>query len=145
MAAVQPAVILEAPSVVPRFAIAEFVVRVKEPPFQNPFTDAKLAGIFTDGKASLRMVGFADSPDGSVFRLRFSPTTVGVTYRYELTLKGGAKLTERVEAVRGSADNPMERNEVVAKARDLITPVLGAAKAAMNMTAFEAGIAAAGA
>jgi 2-methylcitrate dehydratase PrpD len=48
----------------------------------------------------------------------------------EVTLSSGAKLTERVEAVRGSAENPMERDEVVAKARDLMTPVLGAAKAA---------------
>jgi len=48
----------------------------------------------------------------------------------EVTLQGGTTLTERVEAVRGSAENPMERDEVVAKARDLLTPVLGAGKAA---------------
>lgn len=47
----------------------------------------------------------------------------------EVTLNGGKTLTERVEAVRGTADNPMERDEVVTKARDLVTPVLGAAKA----------------
>jgi hypothetical protein len=29
--------------------------------------------------------------------------------------------------VRGSAGNPMTRDEIIAKARDLITPVLGAA------------------
>jgi len=32
--------------------------------------------------------------------------------------------------VRGTSDNPMPRAEVVAKCRDLITPVLGAAKCA---------------
>jgi 2-methylcitrate dehydratase PrpD len=45
----------------------------------------------------------------------------------EVTLRGGEKLTERVEAVRGTAENPMPRAEVIAKCRDLITPVLGAA------------------
>jgi 2-methylcitrate dehydratase PrpD len=45
----------------------------------------------------------------------------------EVTLADGTKLTERVEAVRGSAENPMSREEVVAKSRDLMTPILGAA------------------
>lgn len=48
----------------------------------------------------------------------------------EVTLNDGKRLTQRVGAVRGTADNPMPRAEVVAKARDLITPVLGAAKGA---------------
>jgi 2-methylcitrate dehydratase PrpD len=48
----------------------------------------------------------------------------------EVTLADGTKLTERVEAVRGTAENPMTREEVSAKCRDLITPPLGAAKAA---------------
>jgi len=46
----------------------------------------------------------------------------------EVTLNDGTKLTERVEAVRGTPENPMNREEVVAKARDLIIPVLGATK-----------------
>jgi 2-methylcitrate dehydratase PrpD len=46
----------------------------------------------------------------------------------EVTLNDGTKLTERVESVRGTPENPMNREEVVAKARDLIVPVLGAAK-----------------
>jgi 2-methylcitrate dehydratase PrpD len=44
----------------------------------------------------------------------------------EATLTDGTKVTERVEAVRGTPDNPMTREEVVAKARDLMSPVLGA-------------------
>ena len=48
----------------------------------------------------------------------------------EVTLGDGAVLTERVEAVRGTAENPMPRDEVVAKCRDLIAPILGAQKAA---------------
>ena len=39
-----------------------------------------------------------------------------------MTLADGTKLTERVEAVRGTAENPMTREEVVAKARELMTP-----------------------
>ena len=45
----------------------------------------------------------------------------------ELTLADGTQLTEWVRDVRGTAENPMTRDEIVAKARDLITPVLGAA------------------
>lgn len=44
----------------------------------------------------------------------------------EATLTDGMKFTERVDAVRGTPDNPMTREEVAAKARDLMTPVLGA-------------------
>jgi len=45
----------------------------------------------------------------------------------EVTLTDGTKLNERVEHVRGTPDNPMTPAEVVAKARELMTPVLGAA------------------
>ena len=45
----------------------------------------------------------------------------------EVTLKDGTQLSERVDAVRGTPDNPMPRDEVIAKARDLIAPVLGTA------------------
>ena len=43
----------------------------------------------------------------------------------ELTFTDGTQLSERVEHVRGTPENPMSRTEVVAKARDLMTPVLG--------------------
>ena len=43
----------------------------------------------------------------------------------ELTLNDGSQLTEWIRDVRGTAENPMTREEVVDKARDLITPVLG--------------------
>jgi 2-methylcitrate dehydratase PrpD len=45
----------------------------------------------------------------------------------ELTLADGTQLSEWVRDVRGTAENPMTRDEVVEKARDLIAPVLGAA------------------
>jgi 2-methylcitrate dehydratase PrpD len=43
----------------------------------------------------------------------------------ELTLTDGTELNDWVRDVRGTAANPMTREEVVAKARSLITPVLG--------------------
>jgi 2-methylcitrate dehydratase PrpD len=58
---------------------------------------------------------------------RFLPTRAAVV---EVTLANGTHWSERAEAVRGTDKNPMTREEVVAKARDLITPVLGAAKCA---------------
>ncbi len=47
-----------------------------------------------------------------------------------VVLADGTELREHVKAVRGTADNPMPRDEVVAKCRDLIAPVLGATTAA---------------
>ena len=43
----------------------------------------------------------------------------------EIEFSDGTKLSERVSAVRGTPRNPMGRNEVIDKARDLISPVLG--------------------
>src|ERR1700682_4068543 len=43
----------------------------------------------------------------------------------EVTLADGTQMTEWVKDVRGTAENPMTREEVVAKARYLIGPVLG--------------------
>ncbi len=48
----------------------------------------------------------------------------------EIVLADGQRLTEHVEAVRGTADNPMTREEIITKSRDLMTPVLGAATCA---------------
>ena len=47
----------------------------------------------------------------------------------EIALTDGTKLTEHVTAVRGTPSNPMTRAEVVAKARELMAPVLGDANA----------------
>jgi 2-methylcitrate dehydratase PrpD len=45
----------------------------------------------------------------------------------DLTLADGTKLSRRVDNVRGTPENPMTREEVTTKAKDLIAPVLGAA------------------
>jgi 2-methylcitrate dehydratase PrpD len=43
----------------------------------------------------------------------------------EITLNDGTVLSERVNDVRGTVDNPMTREEVAQKARDLVEPILG--------------------
>jgi 2-methylcitrate dehydratase PrpD len=60
-------------------------------------------------------------PDAELDRLL--PARVAIV---EVTLADGTRLTETVKAVRGTAENPMPREEVIAKVRDLMTPVLGA-------------------
>jgi 2-methylcitrate dehydratase PrpD len=43
----------------------------------------------------------------------------------EVVLSGDRRFSEHVSAVRGTAQNPMTKDEVVAKCRDLMAPVLG--------------------
>jgi 2-methylcitrate dehydratase PrpD len=43
----------------------------------------------------------------------------------ELTFKNGRRIDARIGDVRGTPDNPMTREEVAAKSRDLIAPLLG--------------------
>jgi 2-methylcitrate dehydratase PrpD len=58
-------------------------------------------------------------PDAELTRLL--PARVAIV---EITLNDGTKLSDRVEAVRGTVRNPMTRGEVIDKARDLMGPVL---------------------
>jgi 2-methylcitrate dehydratase PrpD len=44
----------------------------------------------------------------------------------EVTLNDGTVMKERIDTVRGTPEDPMNKDEVVAKARDLMVPVLGA-------------------
>lgn len=62
-------------------------------------------------------------PDADLERLM--PLRVALV---EVTLGDGTHLRQRVDNVRGTPENPMTRDEIFAKARDLITPVLGAEK-----------------
>ncbi len=43
----------------------------------------------------------------------------------EVALRDGTSFSERAGAVRGTAENPMTREEVISKCRDLMTPSLG--------------------
>jgi 2-methylcitrate dehydratase PrpD len=58
---------------------------------------------------------------------RLLPKRVAVV---EVTLNNGTRLSERNDTVRGTPENPMTTDEVTAKARDLIYPVLGEKKGA---------------
>ncbi|HKW62741.1 MAG TPA: MmgE/PrpD family protein [Candidatus Acidoferrum sp.] len=62
-------------------------------------------------------------PDAELERLM--PLRVAIV---DVALADGSNLTQRVDNVRGTPENPMTRDEVIAKASELITPVLGAAK-----------------
>jgi 2-methylcitrate dehydratase PrpD len=62
-------------------------------------------------------------PDEQLERLM--PLRVAVV---EVQLMDGTHLTQRVDNVRGTPMNPMTRDEIVAKARDLIAPILGPAQ-----------------
>jgi len=68
-------------------------------------------------RAKVQLIGDAELE-------KLMPQRVGIV---EVTLNDGMRFTERVDKVRGTFENPMPRDEVIAKARDLITPVLGAA------------------
>jgi len=54
---------------------------------------------------------------------RLLPRRVAIV---EVTLGDGTRLREENDTVRGTPENPMSRDEIVTKARDLVTPVFGA-------------------
>jgi 2-methylcitrate dehydratase PrpD len=62
-------------------------------------------------------------PDEQLERLY--PQLVAIV---EVTLHTGTIYTQRIDAVRGTVQNPMTRGEVVAKCRDLMDPFLGLAQ-----------------
>jgi len=53
---------------------------------------------------------------------RLLPRRVAIV---EITFRDGTTVTERNDTVRGSPENPMTSEEVIAKARELMVPVLG--------------------
>jgi Protein of unknown function (DUF4038)/Domain of unknown function (DUF5060) len=80
----QPAPSVEA------YDFLEITVNVAVPDVGNPFTDVSLSGSFgKTGAASRTSVeGFCDSPDGSVFRIRFMPPSPG-DYTYSISYRQG--------------------------------------------------------
>jgi 2-methylcitrate dehydratase PrpD len=58
---------------------------------------------------------------------RLMPLRVAIV---KVQLTDGTHLAQRVDDVRGTPKNPMTREEIVAKARDLIAPILGPAQCA---------------
>jgi 2-methylcitrate dehydratase PrpD len=92
-----------------------------------------MAVMLVDGTASFASAhDKARMKDAAIVRHRAKvrlipndPQIVGRQAIVEVTLVDGTRLTEFVKAVRGTAENPMTRDEVVEKCRDLITPILG--------------------
>ena len=68
----------------------EVTVNVAGPDARNPFTDVTLRGWFAKAGAIERrnVEGFCDSPDGSVFRIRFMPPSPG-DYTYSVDYRQG--------------------------------------------------------
>jgi hypothetical protein len=62
-----------------RFDYVEITASVKGADARNSFTDASLTGTLetVDGKSHWNIEGFADSDDGSVYRIRFMPVAAG--------------------------------------------------------------------
>src|SRR5688572_7430305 len=82
---------LDGPKAVPRFDVAEFVLRVEKPAFANPFTDVAITGTFRGPRTDAVVAqGFADAADGSVFRLRFSPALAETEYQYHIRFSSPA-------------------------------------------------------
>src|SRR5690242_16019019 len=73
------------------YDFVEVTASVAGPDAHNPFTDAALHGSFakTGSAERTKVEGFCDSPDGSVFRIRFMPSSPG-DYTYEITYRQGA-------------------------------------------------------
>jgi 2-methylcitrate dehydratase PrpD len=68
-------------------------------------------------RAKVRLI-----PDQELERLM--PLRVAIV---NITLEDGSRLTQSVDNVRGTPENPMTRDEIIAKATDLIAPILGVA------------------
>ncbi len=73
-------------AVVEAYDFIEVTAHVDSPDVANPFTAASLTGFFARSGSPERVAiqGFCDSADGSVFRIRFMPSSPG-EYTYSLT------------------------------------------------------------
>jgi len=71
------------------YDFVEVTLSVEKPDAANPFTDVVVEGEFSrEGSQAVRVDGFCDSADGSIFRIRFMPTEPG-GYSYSVKYKQG--------------------------------------------------------
>ena len=72
------------------FDFVEITANVGTPVMRNPFIDGSITGEFEQNGSSDRVTvdGFCDSPDGSLYRIRFMPSKVG-SYTFRVTVKAG--------------------------------------------------------
>lgn len=75
-------------STVPVYDFFEIAVHVPLPRAANPFADAAVAGTFIKAGSAekIDIEGFCDSADGSLYRIRFMPSSPGV-YDYSVTYR----------------------------------------------------------
>jgi Domain of unknown function (DUF5060)/Protein of unknown function (DUF4038)/Putative collagen-binding domain of a collagenase len=87
---VQPVVVFSQSSArVEAYDMVEVNLRVKFPAANNPFTDRAVRGEFRqEGGVPVTVDGFCDSADGTVYRIRFMPTTPG-KYEYSVVYRDG--------------------------------------------------------
>jgi hypothetical protein len=81
----------------------EITAKIDGPDAANPFLDATLAGSFEKSGAAERtqVQGFCDSDDGSIFRIRFTPSAPG-DYTYSVVYQQGATEKTRAGSFRAS-------------------------------------------
>jgi len=72
------------------YDFVEVTIRVSRPHAINPFTDVAVRGTFgvAGGENQWRVEGFCDAADGTVYRIRFMPTTPG-DYAYAIQYRQG--------------------------------------------------------
>jgi Protein of unknown function (DUF4038)/Domain of unknown function (DUF5060)/Putative collagen-binding domain of a collagenase len=80
-----------APATVQAYDFVEISIRIASPDVSNPFTDATVQGSFgkAGANAPAKIDGFCDSPDGSLYRIRFMPSSPG-NYAYSVSYHQGA-------------------------------------------------------
>ena len=73
------------------YDFVEVTINVTRPDVGNPFTDASVNGWFEASGTNKRwqVEGFCDSPDGSIYRIRFVPPAAG-DYKYSVSYRQGA-------------------------------------------------------
>ena len=78
-------------SSVDAYDFVEVAVNVKNPDARNPFMDVSVSGSFEMPNTGQHwnVDGFCDSPDGSVYRIRFMPPAAGA-YKYNISYRQGA-------------------------------------------------------
>lgn len=69
----------------------EVTVAVSNQDARNPFTDVSVSGSFerANGGTETHVDGFCDSSDGSIYRIRFTPSSAG-DYKYQITYRQGS-------------------------------------------------------
>jgi Protein of unknown function (DUF4038)/Domain of unknown function (DUF5060) len=78
------------PASIEAYDFVDIAIHIDAPDAANPFTDAAVRGWFEKTGAAQRtdVDGFCDSPDGSLFRIRFMPSAAG-DYTYSITYRQG--------------------------------------------------------